>query len=311
MSKPSTAVVFLILQAAFYLAAVHGFCMRAQEIVTLSEEERARLTAELATLRQRAQMETEAELRTVKNRLEEALSSDVQLVQLYTDAVRTTEFRGLKNGTSLFLEWRKKNETSLQSPETRAAIRQHIEYLLLTLKALSGVKRDVLMENLFGYAARLDQEQRIDRSHPLLARSFVVTSPIARLFAIGAPKGEWIAEAGNTSAMFDRLILPWMREKKDPRLLDYWKYRIQTEQSRATADRVEFRADTFEKIDLPRLRWSQAKDTALLGNEAAAFRQMIDILRSLPTHPDFESWSEELEKKLAPRTLDDKKESIP
>lgn len=164
------------------------------------------------------------------------------------------------------------------------------------------------MEELLAYAAALEKDARADRTHPLLSRP-LSASPVARALGIGLPKGEWsgwAAEAGNSRAMFERLILPWMRERKDARLLDYWKLRIEAESGRAAAERVEFRASALEKTELPRLRWLRARDAALLGHEAAAVREMMDILRSAPAHPDFDSWAAELGALLAPQQTGEK-----
>lgn len=268
----------------------------------LPEEERLRLAEELAGLKARAEAESANSARAAAAALQEALGSDTRLAQLYTEAVRAVEFRGRRNAGELFQDWRKKNEESLGRPETRAAIRWHARYLLLTLKARGGAPRDALMEELLGYAAGLEREERVDLRHPLLARPFAA-GPLARLFDIRMPEGEWrdwVAEAGNTGAMFERLILPWMRERKDARLLDYWQMKIEAAARAAEEERGEFRAGQIGRTTLPRLRWARARDLARLGRRAEAAREMMGVLRANPGHPDFKAWAREAEELLAP-----------
>ncbi|MGZ7226727.1 hypothetical protein ACXWO0_09700, partial [Streptococcus pyogenes] len=72
-------------------------------------------------------------------------------------------------------------------------------------------------------------------------------------------------QAGNVDGIFQKAILPLMRENKDPRLIQYWDHLIQREAESASDQKLAFAAGSFEQQRKPILLWNRAKDMLALG----------------------------------------------
>ena len=110
----------------------------------------------------------------------------------------------------------------------------------------------------------------------------------------------WENGPGNVNGIFQTIILPEFRAKKDPRLLEYWDMVLKKETERM-ADRtldVEVREWTMERR--PKLLWQRTQDVLLLGQRNRAIGEMFNIVKSFPYHPDAAGWLDQLETTLVP-----------
>jgi hypothetical protein len=110
----------------------------------------------------------------------------------------------------------------------------------------------------------------------------------------------WESTAGNVEGIFGQIILPELREQKDPRLLEYWDARLKREAESASRSKLAFDVDKFNTIARPRIVWLRAQDLKVLGQRNRAINEMVSLIKSYPTHPDAATWIAAVEQELTP-----------
>src|SRR5207248_4305904 len=103
---------------------------------------------------------------------------------------------------------------------------------------------------------------------------------------------------GAINGIYDKTILPEMRLRKDPRLINYWDERIAQEAGAASRSGLTFNADKFNGIQRPRLLWKRAQDMIVIGQKNRAIAEMFALIKGNPSHPDVAEWASQLEKTL-------------
>jgi hypothetical protein len=117
----------------------------------------------------------------------------------------------------------------------------------------------------------------------------------------GGNGGTWEASAGNVDGIFHNIILPELREQKDPRLLEYWDVRLKREADNVSKSKLTFEIDKFNTITRPKLLWERAQDIKIIGQRNRALGEMVNLVKTYPTHPDATNWIGVLEQELAPQ----------
>lgn len=238
-------------------------------------------------------------------RIRAAAASDSAAKDFYEEAVMQTQFAGQGREQSQLREWKKKREEALKDSSFSTAVRLHLNYLALTLERASGKTNEDLLPALLQHAGLvlafaeklddLDQKQR-QPLNELLQKSVVegVFSDWLRLKDhIGEIKN-WEMSAGNAEGIYNQSVLPILREKKDPQLLQYWDARIERATANATKNERNFDVEKFNTVQLPRLRWQRAQDEILLGQTDQAVTEMLAIVKGNPGHPEAEAWIAQL-----------------
>jgi len=108
----------------------------------------------------------------------------------------------------------------------------------------------------------------------------------------------WEQSAGNLSGILEQDLRPYLREKKNPRLLDTWDLEISFSQALASANPDGKVVEKFQREEYPRLLWRKAADLELLGMPNRALKQRIAVAQQFPQSPDFEAWMGEINKQI-------------
>lgn len=240
-------------------------------------------------------------------RIRAAASSDSAAKEFYEAAVMQTHFAGQGREQSQLREWKKKREDALKDKAFPTAVRLHLNYLALTLERASGKKNEDLLPALIQHAGlvqafseklnSLDQKQR-QPFNELLQKSVVegVFSDWLRLKDHAGEIENWEMSAGNAEGIYSQSVLPILRANKDPQLLQYWDARIEREMAKAANSDLNFDAEKFSTVQLPRLRWQRALDEILLGQTSLAVTEMLALVKANPGHPEAETWIKQLTK---------------
>ena len=112
---------------------------------------------------------------------------------------------------------------------------------------------------------------------------------------------EWEMVPSNVDGMYEKTVLPELRREKNPQVLEYWDARIKREEARAAATRLDYNVERFRNVRKPTLLWRRAKEYFALDMPNRGIAEMFALLKANPLHPDFESWSGELEAMLLPK----------
>lgn len=113
-------------------------------------------------------------------------------------------------------------------------------------------------------------------------------------------KGQgWEMAASNVDGIFNSIVLPELREQKDPRVLEYWDMKLRTGAEEATRNKLEFEAGKFNTVTRPQLLWQRAQDMALIGQKNRAISEMFNLVKTYPAHPNATAWVGSLEQLLS------------
>jgi hypothetical protein len=236
--------------------------------------------------------------------IRDAATSDQKAVSLWIDCVHEADFRDKEKKESEFREWRAGAGKKLSDPTAAAALRFHLQYLVLTIRA-GGVKTDAergeLLSSVLSFLDELTKaDQEVLKQRQILEMS-VLGTPVARRFKLDVtvkPAIEWVLTPLDVVGIYETSVLPLLREKKDPaKLQAAWNRRIQHEGALAAAPGSEFILKTFREITLPALEWGQARDLLRAGHAPSAAK-LLQIIQQNQTHKDVPAWITELKAML-------------
>jgi hypothetical protein len=260
--------------------------------------------------------------------LSAAAASKQAAITAYEDATQAVEYEGKPKDGSEFASWREKNKELLLDDSFRTALQLHLQYIVLSLKRLDGQKTEEAIPSLLDYVARLGQllsdcnkqdkgkndvqaknekfrpkDKQGDKGKGTVGqvRDFLNKGLSASVFVRWyrleghvANLKDWEPNSGNIEGIVDKTLMPYMREKKDARLITLWDERIARAQESAQKSDLAIDADKYQNQTLPSLMWSRAQDRVVLGQRSAAMGEMLNIIRSYQSHPDFDKWIKDL-----------------
>ncbi len=295
------------------------------EILSALRQLRDTQTAQVKTTRQAALQKVTA-----------SAGSGERAAGVWEEAIRAIQFEGAARENAVFRDWWEKEGIGLKGKEAQSAARLYFIWLGLTLQRAGGMSVKDLLPQVIGYTKELftdmqiaqvlsDSVQRdkdqaaggkrnilhdkqranevaVKRMHDLiLNRGLGGSAPVQwmKIADLVAPEN-WETTPGNLEAIYNKVVLPEMRDQKDPRVLEYWDLKIKRESDVASAKRVDFEITKFNTVRRPELLWSRAEDMALIGQKNKAAGEMLALIKAHPTHPSAAAWIGKLEELLVP-----------
>jgi len=111
--------------------------------------------------------------------------------------------------------------------------------------------------------------------------------------SVRPPEG-WPLIPGDLTAIYEKTILPYLRQRKDAgRLQTAWTRRIQQEAIQVATQESEFATRNFRENVLPGLEWGQAMDLYLAGSDTSA-EKMLALIQRNQAHKQATQWIKEL-----------------
>ena len=106
---------------------------------------------------------------------------------------------------------------------------------------------------------------------------------------------DWQLTPGNTGAIYNQFLRPAIVQRRDQAMLETcWTARFRQERARAG------NSAHYAQIREPSLRWERAEDYLKIGSDLRSYKDMLEILKTYPTHPNTEKWIASFRKKIAP-----------
>ena len=135
-------------------------------------------------------------------------------------------------------------------------------------------------------------DDMIKRVHDSILKRGLTASPVVQYWKIApllAAEG-WEASPGSVDAIYESILLPYYRENRDLKALDFWDYKLQREALTAERSRSVAEQDRYMTVRRPSLLWRRAEELAWLGYKNKAVNEMMGVIRAHPSHPDFQVW---------------------
>lgn len=256
-------------------------------------------------------------------KIQAASASGPAAANFYADAVEAVQFEGTPGKGEAFQEWRKSHEELLRSKEMQTAIQLHLKYLLLAIQRKEienpGTQLPALMDyvadlvaadDLFVKAPPPPVEGKKKKAPPQDERTALLDKPLGQsVFSQWLRLDPWLPDAkswevkpGDVAGILEKNIRPLLREDKSPNLIQTWDLQMKVEADRITTGRSEYQADSFNSVTRPQLLFKRAQDMILLGQPNRALGEMMVLVRTYPTHPDFAQWLGKVRELIKPNS---------
>ncbi len=265
---------------------------------------------ELAALEDKQKQTHQQALASAINTLRPGSGGGSSASNLYQSAVEATRFEGLRDKVSAFIDWKKQNSDLLRSSEMQAALGLHIRYLLLSIQRSQAEDGKEFVQPSLDYVddlrRLLDSLDKMDKV-PDQIRDLLNKGINDSLFTKWLRLGPWLpgakdweANPGNLSGILEKNVRTVFREEKSPKVIDTWDYEMQFEAARVTTGRLAHAADSFNTVNRPKMEFSRANDMILSGQKNRGTAEILTLVRTYPTHPDFGTWVARLKELLTP-----------
>ena len=220
----------------------------------------------------------------------------------YEQAVTAVEIQGQGNDGARIGEWRKRQGDLLRNPAFVNGLRLQLAYLSLTWQRSMGAKNKDLLPALYDYTAQvlasIDTLWSFDSLRKPLGDNVFV-----QYFQIGpylAAVDNWSDQPLDVDSIYQKAILPTLRDMKDPRVLDYWIAKLQSEAAHVEKSSNNLAVNKFNSVRRPELLWNRAEDEEVIGQHNQAVADMLALAKAHPDHPDFDKWAARLTELVKP-----------
>lgn len=285
--------------------------------VPLTPQQVEAITKQLAELEKQVLEMRGSTLTTVMAKLRSAVASEAAALSFYLDCEKLvnvdrkdldkTEERQRKEQMDRNAERRSDKKSEDQDGDLGAAVKLHIEYLLLTLEAheTKEADKEKLLPKLQAFIQELlsKADKLKGRSGALLGRD-VAGSVIAQAFQIERflqGNQGWTTRPMDIGGMFDRFILPQYKEQKPDGLAEQYDTRITAEGTLKKGQLPDPEFQIWMQQELPELKWQRAN--YLLRNGPTpinALKDMLDHIKAYPSHPSAPGWLAEMRAAINP-----------
>ena len=220
----------------------------------------------------------------------------------YEQAVMAVEIQGQGNDGAKVGEWRKKQGDLMRNPAFVNGLRLQLAYISLTWQRSMGAKNKDLLPALYEYTAQVIENIDTLWSFDSL-RKPLGDSVFVRYFQIGpyvAALDAWSDQPFDVDSIYQKAILPTLRDMKDPRVLDYWMAKLLSEAAHVEKSSNNLALNKFNNVRRPELLWDRAEDEELIGLHSQAVADMLAVAKAHPDHPDFDKWAARLTELVKP-----------
>lgn len=229
---------------------------------------------------------------------EAAAASDKAVYEFYLQCHKTLKFDAKDASFTDFRAWREKNEGRIKSKSNLAALRLQLQYLVLTLKAAEGVKREALIPELESFVANIvAHSEELEDSGMKTLRESVKTSIFAEAYKLdkSLEVPDWSFEPGKFGDVYEKTIFAYLRAEQPGSLEAAWDRRIELEKRYVliTEEENQFELDKFQTERLPELRWQKATDIYSSYSAKQGAQSMLALLKGNPGNTSLKKWLEE------------------
>lgn len=261
-----------------------------------------------------------------------AASSPEKALELYLKCYQEINFTRLNKEDREFREWRDANLAQFEFAPFKTALQMQLHYLSLVTRAAQQEELSAIFGDLTSFMGQI--QSLSEPPHPYL-NSDISGSIFAEVYnldsALRRKEDTWELNPMNISGIYDKTILPFLREHNTASLESAWTSRIQQETKMAqlflafengmeryqeksgrgndgggrvrneVGRMAQFvrgeakRAERFQEDRLPALNFGKAKDQFNYSNRAFGAKAMLDVIEANLTHDQAGDWIQEMQ----------------
>ena len=243
---------------------------------------------------------------------------------LYLDCYKVVKFDRENRKVGDFRLWEEKNENRLKDPAFLEALQIQLRYLAISCKAAEVKEFDQVFAPLMEFT---DALSRLEESPDGMLMQSVSRTVFAERYYLEKLLGKnegWEDVAYNIEGIYNKAILPYLRNEKPEALMSAWDRRIEQqkrlvsflseqnkkelrgmdrEQEARMRDRQDERGgilkahdpEKFARETLPQLKWSKLIDSYHHLDQVMGAKALLDFITVNITNPKSEEWLEQLE----------------
>ncbi len=292
----------------------------------LTQEQIANIRKKLETIQSELTSTTSSRNQNAGSVFATAAQSERAAVDLYIQCVKEVNFAREGREDSDFRVWEENQRDNFKDPQFLQGLIVQLRYLALSCQAAEAEKISDIFSNLTSY---VDGLSNLSEEPNNLLLSPVGGSVFAKAYNLDAQlarNGNWEPVPFNISGIYDRTILPYLREQHPEQLMAAWDRRIdqqtrivssldakkqealkggrddrnrtanqqrQREQGDNGKILREHDKDDFIRDTLPNLKWSKLKDQFEYVSQVDATLAMLSFLQENLTNPKADDWLNE------------------
>ncbi len=309
-------------KAVFLLLAGLGLLVPAAPGSDLTPDQIESLRRRLAELKDNLDGHLSTRNQSARSIFMEASSDPKKAIQLYLDCHWKVNYEMEGRSESDFRAWKESQENRIKSDQFIESLLIQLRYLALSCHAAEVEKLDEVFGPLTNYVESLS---RLEEMPDGILTSNVSGSIFAQAYNLEKLLGQndnWEPVPFNIPGIYNRTILPYLRENNPTSLMSAWDKRIEQQkrlvmffeekkkeelrgldrdQERRVRNRQEGRGglmgshdlEDFTRETLPRLTWSKYKDMFRYVNQLEGAKLMLDFVEKNLTTPQGEEFFEE------------------
>ncbi len=258
-----------------------------------------------------------------------AAGSDKAALALYVECYKEVNFVREGREDSDFRDWRDRQADRFRDDAFIEGIRLQLRYLGLSCKAAEAEKLSAVFASLMSYVNSLTQLDEMPSNEAMQSINGTVFAKAYELDRQLAKNKSWESVPYNIAGIYEKTILPYLREENPSQLASAWDKRIEQQMrvvqflekekekqlkgsrddKRATRNRQNKRRqgddggggvlrahdkEYFIRETLPALKWGKLVDLFRYGNRANAAMEMLNFIKENIKNPKAEVWMNQL-----------------
>ncbi len=257
----------------------------------------------------------------------EASSDPKKALELYLKSYQAVNFESIGKSDKDFRDWEEGQEGRFEMDSYVTSLQLQLLYLSLSTRAAQQEDISSIFGDLTKYVGQL---QTLDQPPHYILNDSVAETVFAEVYnldeALKRSENDWELSPMNVGGIYEKTILPFLREKAPEKLDAAWNSRIQQQAALAQLflkfeddmerylDRNDgmnrgrgelqrmaqfvrnqaLQAAKFQTETYPSLLWNRAKDQFIYVNRAVGAKAMLDHIEANLKHSDSERWINEL-----------------
>lgn len=257
----------------------------------------------------------------------EASSDPKKALELYLKSYQAVNFESIGKSDKDFRDWEEGQEGRFEMDSYLSSLQLQLLYLSLSTRAAQQEDISSIFGDLTKYVGQL---QTLEQPPHYILNENVANTVFAEVYnldeALTRSGDDWELNPMNVGGIYEKTILPFLREKAPEKLDSAWNSRIQQEAALAQLflkfeDEMErfverndgmgrgrgdlqrmaqfvrnqaLDAAKFQTEAYPALQWARAKDQFKYVNRAMGAKAMLDHVQANLKHSDAERWIDEL-----------------
>ncbi len=232
-------------------------------------------------------------------------ASEKEAYDLYLLCTKQVDFDEQGKTSMDFRDWKERQEPKLKTPSRMAAMQLQLQYLVLTLRLAQGEAPLKMVPEVETFlAALVSNADSLEGDFAVLQRESILATPFAKAYDLDqtVKLENWALNPANIGQVYDKFVLPTMRESHPELVGTTWDRRIQLETQLLQTTRKDdpVAMQRFGAETLPRLQWRRWEDVFKMGQQTEAALAMLKLLQDRGDHPDAGEWLDNFRTLLQP-----------